>query len=89
MAEVIILILPAKSSHETPTGTGTQNSVAAEAEAGMSAAEEGTKVVAEESVSDSQGHAPLDEEHHVLFLVGHPQALGNVMLDCRPQTYGT
>jgi hypothetical protein len=56
MAEVIILISPAKSSHESPTGTGTYNSFAAEAAAEMPAAEVGTKAVAEGSVGDSQGH---------------------------------
>jgi hypothetical protein len=53
-AEVIILMSPAKSSHESPTGTGTGNSFAAEAAVAMPAAEEGTKAVAEGSVGDSQ-----------------------------------
>jgi hypothetical protein len=51
---VIFLMSPAKSSHESPAGTGTDDSVAAERAAGMPAAEEGTKAVAEGSVGDSQ-----------------------------------
>jgi hypothetical protein len=56
-AEVIILMSTVKPSHELPAGTATGNSVAAEAAAGMPAAEVGTKAVAEGSVGDSQGHA--------------------------------
>jgi hypothetical protein len=53
MADVIILMAPAQSSHESFTGTGTDDSFAAEAAAAMPAAEEGTKAVAEKSVGDS------------------------------------
>jgi hypothetical protein len=51
MAEVIIPMSPAKPSQESPAGTGTDDS---EAAAGIPAAEEGTKIVAEGSVGESQ-----------------------------------
>jgi hypothetical protein len=54
MGEVIVLMSPAKSSHDLPTGTGTDDSAATETAVGMPAAEEGTKAVAEGNVGDSQ-----------------------------------
>jgi hypothetical protein len=47
MAEVIILMSLAKSSHESPAGMGTGDSVAAEVAVGMPVADEGMKAVAE------------------------------------------
>jgi hypothetical protein len=54
MAEVIILMSLAKSSHESPAGRGTDDSVAAAVAVGMPEAREGMKAVAEGSVVDSQ-----------------------------------
>jgi hypothetical protein len=53
-AEVIILMSLAKSSHESPIGMGTDDSVAAEVAVGMPVAEEGIKAVAEGSVVNNQ-----------------------------------
>jgi hypothetical protein len=54
VGEVIILISLNKSSHVSPAGKGTDDSIAAVAAVGMPAAEVGTTDVAEGSVGDSQ-----------------------------------
>jgi hypothetical protein len=71
MGEVIILMSPAKSSHDSPTGTGTDDSAAAKTAVGMPAAEE-LKAVAEGSVGDSQNAGALSR--------------GNISAMLRPRT---